>query len=240
MNPRPIIDAGPALNFFAINRERLLFSALGPISTPEAVKKEILRKAATDPRFEAVEMVWTKLPPRLLDVLSDDETPELAAAVARISSLPFAERKQMARDLGETLVVAHAAVKATAGAQVTVIIDDSAGTDLAAAESRRLDRLRAQGRQVGSIILINTVTVLQRSAGGDHLPDAAAMRTIYRAASASTTMAYSPLRGRVCSIRTCGSDRPPSRGSILMMCGHTSETHRIYYRHRHSGSACRY
>lgn len=179
MNPRPIIDAGPALSFFAINKERLLISALGPISTPETVRDEILRKAATDPRFKSVETVWKKLPTRLLEVLSDDETPELAAAVTRISKLPFAERKQKASDLGETLVVAHAAVKASAGAQVTVIIDDFAGVDLASAESRRLDRLRAQGHQVGSILLINTLTVLLRSAGGDYLPDVAAMRDTY-------------------------------------------------------------
>lgn len=34
MNHRPIIDAGPGLNFLSINKERLLIEVLGPLSTP--------------------------------------------------------------------------------------------------------------------------------------------------------------------------------------------------------------
>jgi hypothetical protein len=34
---RPIIDAGPGLNFFSINKERLLISVLAKLSAPEAV-----------------------------------------------------------------------------------------------------------------------------------------------------------------------------------------------------------
>lgn len=31
MNPPVIIDAGPALNFFSINKQRLLISVTGPL-----------------------------------------------------------------------------------------------------------------------------------------------------------------------------------------------------------------
>ncbi|WP_347222348.1 hypothetical protein [Mycolicibacterium poriferae] len=51
MSQRPIIDAGPGLNFFSLNKERLLFGALGPLSAPESVQDEILRKAGKDKRF---------------------------------------------------------------------------------------------------------------------------------------------------------------------------------------------
>ena len=46
MSHRPIIDAGPGLNFLSINKERLLIGVLGPLCTPDAVRAEILSKAA--------------------------------------------------------------------------------------------------------------------------------------------------------------------------------------------------
>lgn len=49
MSHRPIIDAGPGLNFLSINRERLLIEVLGPLCTPETVQDEVLRKARQDP-----------------------------------------------------------------------------------------------------------------------------------------------------------------------------------------------
>jgi len=58
--------------------------------------------------------------------------------------------KQM-KDLGETMLVAHALVLAEAGAAVIVIIDEGQGARLASSESKRLDRLRKQGRTVGSL-----------------------------------------------------------------------------------------
>jgi hypothetical protein len=100
---RPVIDAGPALNFFSINRERLLLGTLGPISAPETVRDEVLRKAAADPRFRSAERVWNKLPEKYLEILSDNETPELNAAVVRISGLPMAERVREGKDLGELM-----------------------------------------------------------------------------------------------------------------------------------------
>lgn len=179
MSRRPIMDAGPGINFFSVNKERLLFDALGPLSVPEAVQTEILRKARQDQRFAAAERVWGRLPQRLMEVLSDDMTDELGAVVQRISGVPSEQRIRSGRDLGETMVVAHAAVAAEAGEQVIVLIDDGGGCRAAAAEARRLNRLRAAGKPVGSIGLVGTLTVLERAGGSAHLPDRNAMRDLY-------------------------------------------------------------
>jgi hypothetical protein len=179
MSYRPIIDAGPALNFFATNQERLLISVLGQLSTPETVHAEVLRKSRTDQRFHPAEAVIARLTPNWLEVLPDDVTDELAAIVDRISGLPMVERKRQAKDLGETMVVAHAVVAAEAGAEVVVLIDETAGALIATAEKHRLDRLRTQGRHVGSITIANTPTVLAGAAGTKYLPDRAAMQALY-------------------------------------------------------------
>ena len=55
MSNRPIIDAGPGLNFLSIRKERLLISVLGPLSAPETVEAEVLRKSRQDVRFSAAE-----------------------------------------------------------------------------------------------------------------------------------------------------------------------------------------
>ncbi|HZM81859.1 MAG TPA: hypothetical protein VFC19_39570, partial [Candidatus Limnocylindrales bacterium] len=65
------------------------------------------------------------------------------------------------------------------GGAVTVLIDDGAGARLAMSEIGRLQRLRSTGHAVGSIRLASTLTVLGRAAGGEHLPDKAAMRDTY-------------------------------------------------------------
>jgi hypothetical protein len=51
MTHRPIIDAGPGLNFLSINKERLLIAMLGRLSAPAAVEAEVVRKAAPGPAF---------------------------------------------------------------------------------------------------------------------------------------------------------------------------------------------
>lgn len=179
MSQRPIMDAGPGINFLSLNKERLLFGVLGPLSVPEAVEIEIVRKSRDDPRFAAAGRVWSKLPPRLMEVLSDDVTDDLSAAVHRISGAPLFQRRRSGKDLGETMVIAHAAVAAETGQHVIVLIDDGGGCRAAAAEAGRLERLRLSGRAVGSIRLINTLTVLERAAGGQHLPDKGALRDLY-------------------------------------------------------------
>jgi len=89
MSVRPIIDAGPGLNFLSINKERLLIAILGPFSAPETVQGEVLRKSQQDDRFRAAATVWRKLTTRWIQILPDDTTPELATVVQRVSGLPM-------------------------------------------------------------------------------------------------------------------------------------------------------
>ena len=179
MSHRPIIDAGPGLNFLSINKERLLIEILGPLSTPETVQDEVLRKARQDARFRSAAVVWQKLTPKWVQILSDDQTPELAAVVHRITRLPMEERLKHPKDLGETMVIAHAVVAAESGETVTVLIDDGSGARIATSEINRLRRLRTSGHAVGSIMLVSTLTILERAAGGQHIPDKATMCNIY-------------------------------------------------------------
>ena len=83
------MDAGPGLNFFSVNQERLLFSVLGRLRIPETVRDEMLRKARTDARFQQSESVLRKVPERLLEVLSDDATGPLTRHVERISGSTY-------------------------------------------------------------------------------------------------------------------------------------------------------
>jgi hypothetical protein len=138
MSRRPILDAGPSLNFLSINKERLLIGVLGPLSVPETVQTEVLRKSRTDERFRTAETTWRKLTPHWIRVLSDDVTPELAAVVHRITSQPMAQRLRHPKDLGETMVIAHAVVAAEIGETVTVLIDDGQGARIATSEINRL------------------------------------------------------------------------------------------------------
>lgn len=177
---RPIIDAGPGLNFLSVHKERLLISVLGRLSAPEIVQDEILRKSRQDHRFRDAERVWWKLTPDWIQILSDDQTPELSAVVQRISGLPIQERLKHAKDLGETMVIAHAVVAAEAGDDVTVLLDDGAGARIATSEINRLQRLRTSGHAVGTVRLVNTLTVMERAAGKRYLPNKAAMRDTYR------------------------------------------------------------
>lgn len=179
MTPRPIMDAGPGINFFALHKERLLFATVGPVSVPEIVHREIVSKARRDQRFAAAQRVLAKLPTKFLDVLPDDVTPELSAVVNRLASVPMEQRVRSPKDLGELMVVAHAVVGAEAGAFMTVLIDEGGGRRMAAHEARRLDRLRDAGRPVGQLRLISTMTVLRNAAGSQALPDRQSMRDLY-------------------------------------------------------------
>lgn len=179
MSQRPIIDAGPGLNFLSIHKERLLISVLGRLSAPEIVQEEVFRKSRQEQRFRDAQKVWRKLTPDWMLILPDDETPELAAVVHRIGGLPIQERLKHPKDLGETMVIAHAVVAAEAGDDTTVLIDDGSGARIATAEISRLRRRKASGHAVGTVRLVNTMTVLERAAGSKYLPDKAAMRETY-------------------------------------------------------------
>jgi hypothetical protein len=144
------------------------------------VQAEVLRKSREDERFRAATTVRRKLAPRWIQILPDDETPELAAVVHRVTRQPMQERLKHPKDLGETMVIAHAVVAAEAGEAVTVLIDDGPGARIATSEISRLQRLRSNGRAVGSIRLASTLTVLERAASGRHIPDKHTMRDIYQ------------------------------------------------------------
>jgi hypothetical protein len=179
MSVRPIIDAGPGLNFLSVNKGRLLIAVLGRLSAPETVQGEVLRKAQQDDRFRAAATAWRKLTPNWIQILPDDATPELAIVVQRISGLPMGERSRQPKDLGETMVIAHAVVAAESGQPVTILMDDGPGARIATSEISRLQRLASSGHPVGSITLASTLAVLGRAAGTEHLPDRAAMRDTY-------------------------------------------------------------
>lgn len=180
MSIRPIIDAGPGLNFLSVHKERLLIAVLGPFSAPETVQGEVLRKSQQDDRFRAAATVWRKLTTRWIQILPDDATPELANVVQRVSGLPMNERRSQPKDLGEIMVIAHAVVAAESGQSVTILMDDGPGATIATSEISRLRRLASSGQPVGSITLASTLTVLARGAGTKHLPDRAAMRDTYK------------------------------------------------------------
>lgn len=180
MSQRPVIDAGPALNFLSINKERLLIATMGKLSAPEAVQTEVFRKAGQDARFRRAEVTWRKLTPTYIDVLADDPTEDLARVVNRITNQRMDERLKQSRDLGETMVIAHAVAAAEAGADVIVLIDDGRGAQTATREIQRLRRLRAAGRSAGSITLASTVTVLTRAVGMQYIGDRGEMRELYR------------------------------------------------------------
>ncbi|MFE3458017.1 hypothetical protein ACFXKD_10760 [Nocardiopsis aegyptia] len=115
-----------------------------------------------------------------MQILSDDQTPELAAVVQRITHQPMAERLNRPKDLGEIMVIAHAVVTAEAGQEVTVLIDDGEGARTATSEINRLERLRRGGRPVGSITLVSTLTVLERAAQKQYVAGKADMRHLYQ------------------------------------------------------------
>lgn len=139
-----------------------------------------MHRAGQDRRFSAVEQVWRKLPSRLIDVLPDDTTDELNAAVSRLTGMPMAQRMRSEKDLGETMVIAHAVVAAERGNAVIVLVDDGYGRGMVAKEQRRLQRLRSANSSLGSISLISTLTVLEKAAAKGLLPDRAAMRKLYK------------------------------------------------------------
>lgn len=162
-NARPILDAGPGLNFMSVNQERLLFRVTGKLQAPETVVSEMERKACVDSRFSASQHVLNKVKDSYLNILSDQATPALSVAVQRICGSTLDEKASSPKDLGEIMVIAHATVLAESGLKVTVIIDDGDGQRRALQEQRRLARLKMQGRQCGGITLLSTVGILHEA-----------------------------------------------------------------------------
>lgn len=78
------------------------------------------------------------------------------------------------------MVIAHAVVAASAGADIRVLIDGGLGQQMASREAARLDRLRNRGKPVGRITLMDTVSVLKLAAGRKYIPDRSDMRKLYQ------------------------------------------------------------
>lgn len=180
IGPSAIIDAGPALTFLARkDTTRILYTGLGTVDllAPEQVEREVLRKSRQDKkRFGAAEAAWKKIvAANRLTVLPDDETAELSAAVQRLCRMPMSLRMRQQKDLGELLVIAHAAVRAEAGDDVAILIQERNGTAMAQNEALRITRLEGAGR----LRVWDTQTILLRAIGGAHLPDRATMKSTY-------------------------------------------------------------
>lgn len=180
--PDAVIDAGPALTFLArSDTTRILFTGLGVTGSgllaPEQVDMEVRRKSGRDKtRFGACAAKWSQIAAvGRLTILSDDETPELAAAVHRLVKMPMSRRMREQKDLGELLVIAHASVRAEAGADVAVLIQEHDGTQMAHVEAQRIQRLPSPGR----LRVWDTPSILRRAIGSEYLPSRGAMKAIY-------------------------------------------------------------
>jgi hypothetical protein len=113
-----IIDAGPALTFLARKDTTnvLLQGLRGGLVAPEIVHTEVIRKSRQKPSLRTAKTRWATLRNAgWIELLSDDETPALSAAVQRLCGMPMGRRIQQGKDLGELMVIAHAAVLAEAG-----------------------------------------------------------------------------------------------------------------------------
>lgn len=110
MTTRPIVDAGPALNFFASGHERLFFTCLGGVSVPETVRDEVLGKAARDRRFRHTQRVVSKLPEQLWHVLPDSVTSDLDQVIVRLERLRHSDSSVGALKIMSTEQVLEAAV----------------------------------------------------------------------------------------------------------------------------------
>lgn len=179
MTTRPIVDAGPALNFFASGHERLFFTCLGGVSVPETVRDEVVGKAARDRRFQHAQRVVSKLPEQLWHVLPDSVTSDLDQVIVRLERMPMTQRLRTRRDLGETMVIAHAVVAAEKGQEVWILIDEIRGTQVAFAEKRRLERLRHSDSSVGALKIMSTEQVLEAAVPRGLIENRGSMRKIY-------------------------------------------------------------
>jgi hypothetical protein len=180
-----VVDAGPALTFLARNdTTKVLFQGLRNLdsrpgfASPETVREEVMRKSSLKYHLQAANKWKTLENAKRIEVLSDNETRELSAAVQRLCNVPMAQRLLQSKDLGEIMVNAHASVLADTGRQVTILIEERQGTALAKREATRFARMSPKR---GSIQVWNTETILLRAIGSPEIPDKATMKALYNA-----------------------------------------------------------
>jgi hypothetical protein len=167
---RPVIlDAGPCLTFCAAGKQRILHDTLalvGDLMAPATVDHEIRVKARSDSRFDRAGRNWGGLVDSgRVELLADDQTEALAAAVSRVDGTPFAERMRQTKNLGELMVIAHALVlREEDGRDVVVLIDDGAGARIASRWGLKV---------------MNTESVLISAARRGFVADKQTMRAVY-------------------------------------------------------------
>lgn len=176
-----IIDAGPAINFLATKNQRILIAATaGPFQAPQAVKDEVMRKAAQEPRFAPAAQQWAKIERNWITVLPATRTPALDRIARILTREPLPTLPSRAKDLGEAFVVIHATAQALSGEHVRVIIDDQGGQKLTKIAQRFLAAQRANNTpNVGTIGLMTTETILASQANTERIPDKPTMRRVY-------------------------------------------------------------
>lgn len=132
-----IIDAGPALTFTAAAKRDLLINVVtgrgSRLLAPESVADEVSRKASQQKRFAECESKFASLISHgQIEMLSDDvDDAALSHQVNRITGLGTRMRLGESKDLGETMVIAHALKLKQSGAEVRVFIDEWRGQQVA-------------------------------------------------------------------------------------------------------------
>lgn len=171
-----IIDAGPALNFLAAGKADLLCDVIDRrdrrLLMPQTVRDEI-HEIVERPRGAK----FAACPGRLaafieaerIEVLSDsvEDTP-LVNQVLRVAGIPMIRRVKEPKDLGETLVLAHALRLTAEGQSVVVLIDEREGSKKA----------RMYGLKV-----ITTVGVLLAAAEYGLVENRVEMKAVYESIS---------------------------------------------------------
>lgn len=134
-----ILDTGPCLNFFAVGQGNLMHRALDVdfdrVLVPREVANEIEDKSGEDGRFARARSMFGGMSRQgLFEILESEESDEeLFTAIKIVSSRPPSELMvRRTKNLGETMVIAHAIKLRRQGHTVTVVIDDGGGRRMAA------------------------------------------------------------------------------------------------------------
>ena len=135
-----ILDTGPCLNFLAVNQGHLLRQVLeakyDSLLVPREVATEISDKSAEVKKFARAAPIFSGMVrASIIEILESDAENDaaLVQAIKVVSKLPPSQLLTRRRkDLGETMVVAHAIKLRAAGYEVTLVIDDGGGRRLAA------------------------------------------------------------------------------------------------------------
>jgi predicted nucleic acid-binding protein len=136
-----ILDTGPCLNFISIGEGNLMHAALAvdfdKLLVPREVANEIGDKSSEVPKFARADPLFKGLVrDSKIEILESDAHNDMALvkAIKLVSRLPpSALLTKRRKDLGETMVVAHAIKLREAGFEVTLVIDDGGGRGLAKA-----------------------------------------------------------------------------------------------------------